>query len=66
MKKKEYQKPGTEVALLHHQTQMLMSSPTSINAIGLDAGEVLILGDIDYIEGSEDDPLSGDVWEDAM
>lgn len=54
--KQEYQKPVMEVIELHHKSQILAGSVTSVSSTGLD--EDLIL------PGGEE-PKSGNVWGDA-
>ena len=56
MTKKEYQKPVMEVIELQHKSQILAGSVTSLTTSGLD--DELILPD-------DEDPKSGDVWEEA-
>ena len=56
MTKKEYQKPVMEVIELQHKSQILAGSVTSLTTSGLD--DDLILPD-------DEEPKSGDVWEEA-
>ena len=56
MTKKEYQKPVMEVIELQHKSQILAGSVTNLTTSGLD--DDLILPD-------DEEPKSGDVWEEA-
>ena len=56
MTKKEYQKPVMEVIELQHKSQILAGSVTSLTTSGLD--DDLALPD-------NEEPKSGDVWEEA-
>lgn len=56
MIKKEYQKPVMEVIELQHKSQILAGSLTSVSSTGLD--DDLTLPD-------NEEPKSGDVWEEA-
>ena len=65
MKKKEYKKPELQVVFLHQQTQMLIGSPMSVKATGLDANEAFFLGDEPEHTSGDSDPKSGNAWEEA-
>ena len=54
--KQEYQKPAMEVIELQHKSQILAGSVTSVTTSGLD--DDLILPD-------DEEPKSGNVWEEA-
>jgi hypothetical protein len=54
--KQEYQKPVMKVIELQHKSQILAGSVTSVKTTGLD--DDLILPD-------DEEPKSGDVWEEA-
>ena len=56
MIKKEYMKPVMKVIELQHKSQILAGSVTSLTTDGLD--DDLILPD-------NEEPKSGDVWEEA-
>lgn len=56
MIKKEYQKPVMKVIELQHKSQILAGSVTSVTTTGLD--EDLTLPD-------NEEPKSGNVWEEA-
>lgn len=58
MTKKEYQKPVMEVIELQHKSQILAGSVTSVKTTGLDDDDDLILPD-------NEEPKSGNVWEEA-
>ena len=56
MIKKEYMKPVMKVIELQHKSQILAGSVTSVSSTGLD--DDLILPD-------DEEPKSGNVWEEA-
>ena len=56
MTKKHYQKPVMKVLELQHKSQILAGSVKSVTTTGLD--DDLILPD-------DEEPKSGDVWEEA-
>ena len=56
MTKKHYQKPVMEVIDLQHKSQILAGSVTSVKTTGLDD---------DLILRANEEPKSGDVWEEA-
>ena len=56
MKKKEYIQPEVQVVLLSTIQQMLAGSVTSVTTTGLDD---------DLILPEDEEPNSGDVWEEA-
>ena len=56
MTKKEYQKPVMEVIELQHKSQILAGSVTSLTTSGLDD---------DLVLPEDEEPKSGDVWEEA-
>ena len=56
MTKKEYQKPVMKVIELHHKSQILAGSVTSVTTTGLDVEDELVL------PGG----LPGTPWDDAM
>lgn len=56
--KQEYQKPVMKVIMLQHKSQILTGSVTSLTTTGLDDEDDLILP-------ANEEPKSGDVWEEA-
>ena len=54
--KQEYQKPVMEVIELQHKSQILAGSVTSVKTTGLDD---------DLILPANEEPKSGNVWEEA-
>ena len=54
--KQEYQKPVMEVIDLQHKSQILAGSVTSVKTTGLDD---------DLILPANEEPKSGNVWEEA-
>ena len=54
--KQEYQKPAMEVIELQHKSQILAGSVKSVKTKGLDN---------DLILPANEEPKSGDVWEEA-
>ena len=56
--KQEYQKPVMKVIELQHKSQILAGSVTNLTTSGLDDEDDLILPD-------DEEPKSGDVWEEA-
>ena len=58
MPKQEYQKPVMEVIEADIEQQILAGSVTSLTTTGLDDEDDLILPD-------DEEPKSGDVWEEA-
>ena len=56
MIKKEYMKPVMKVIELQHKSQILAGSVTSVKTTGLDD---------DLILPANEEPKSGDVWEEA-
>ena len=56
MTKKEYMKPVMEVIELQHKSQILAGSVKSVKTKGLDN---------DLILPANEEPKSGDVWEEA-
>ncbi len=58
MTKKEYQKPVMKVIMLQHKSQILTGSVTSLTTTGLDDEDDLILS-------NDEEPKSGNVWEEA-
>lgn len=53
------------MVFLHQQTQMLIGSPMSVKATGLDANEAFFLGDEPDPTSGDGDPKSRNAWEEA-